>query len=374
MRRVFACLLCLALLSGCGFLRETTYVDVSPHDEDYGVNTDSNVLTVTSYLSLKNAILSMVEDGSDEGEIRAETYSGDLSEDLSRAVYEVTQMTPLGAYAVANMTYDYSRIVTHDEIHINIVFKRSPEEIRNVRSVTDVDGLRDQLQAAMETYDTHLVLRVGDYDPIDIAAEVAQLYLKHPDYVLEKPEATMELYPQSGASRIADIRLTYLHTPEELQEARRELEERIVELTALYARSGSLITNLRLLFNRLGRDTAVEQVDADDRSMTNSAYGALVEGRATDYGFAQAYALLAEQCGVPCKIITGQLRGADHHWCQVELEGQPFYVDPSQALGKYAAWFFLMDNETLTALGYDRWNEGDYPASVLPGMLRPPLG
>ena len=92
----------IGCFEGCGLLRETSYVVVVPHDEDYQVSVDSDVLVVSSYLSLKNAILSMVQDCRDEGVIRAEHYTGELSEDLSQAVNEVTQMSPVGAGDISN--------------------------------------------------------------------------------------------------------------------------------------------------------------------------------------------------------------------------------------------------------------------------------
>ena len=137
MKRILGCALLLLTLCGCGFLRENTYVAVTPHDEDYGITVDSNVLTVNSYLSLKNALINMVEDGVKEGVIRAEAYGGNLPEDLSQAVEEVSRQTPLGAYAVSSMTYDYSKIVSYYEIHVNTTFRRSLDEIQSVVYVTD---------------------------------------------------------------------------------------------------------------------------------------------------------------------------------------------------------------------------------------------
>ena len=178
MKRLVLCTLLLTLLCGCGFLREKSYVVVEPHNEDYGISVDSDVLTVNSYLSLKNAISNMVEDGVEEGVIRAESYSGNLSDDLSQAVYEVSELSPLGAYAVNTMTYDYSRIVSYYEIHINTTYKRTKEEIRSIDYVTDVDALRGKLQEAMETYAPKLVLRIGDYNTFDLEAEVEEITAK----------------------------------------------------------------------------------------------------------------------------------------------------------------------------------------------------
>lgn len=361
----------LALLCGCGFLREKTYVVVEPHDEDYGVSVDSDVLTVNSYLSLKNAISNMVEDGVEEGVVRAESYSGNLSEDLSQAVYEVSELSPLGAYAVNTMTYDYSRIVSYYEIHINTTYKRTKEEIRSITYVTDTDALQIKLQEAMEEYAPKLIVRIGDYSSFDLQAEVEEIYLDHPEFALELPEVSMEIYPENGMQRILEIKFTYAHSAQELLECRDALQEQLEQLSLIYGSSNAEYTNARRFYNRLGRDAVLDPLQDDSSSLTNSAYGVLVEERATSYGFAQAYRLLLQSCDIPCRLISGQKNGMAQYWCLIEIDGSYFYVDPSTAAGGQNQDEFLMGNAELELYGYYMWNAGDYPMVELPDYLKP---
>ena len=370
MKRLVLCTLLLTLLCGCGFLREKSYVVVEPHNEDYGISVDSDVLTVNSYLSLKNAISNMVEDGVEEGVIRAESYSGNLSDDLSQAVYEVSELSPLGAYAVNTMTYDYSRIVSYYEIHINTTYKRTKEEIRSIDYVTDVDALRGKLQEAMETYAPKLVLRIGDYNTFDLEAEVEEIYLDHPEFALELPEVSMEIYPDNGMQRVLEIKFTYTHSAQELMDYQEELMEQLEQLSLIYGSSNAEYTNARRFYNRLGRDAVLDPLRDDSSSMANSAYGALVEGHATSYGFAQAYRLLLESCEIPCQLISGQKNGMAQYWCLIEIEGSDFYVDPSNAAGGQNQDDFLMGNAELDEGGYYMWNAEDYPVVELPDYLK----
>lgn len=372
MKRLTVCAILLLTLCGCGFLQENSYVVVEPHDEDYDVALDSDVLIVNSYLSLKNAILNMVEDATEEGIIRAEAYSGNLAEDLSQAVYEVSKVSPLGTYAVSSMTYDYSKIVSYYEVHINTTFKRTREEIQSIVYVTDMDALRAKLQEAMANYETRLVLRIGDYTSIDLEEEVDTVYLEHPEFVFERPNTSLELYPESGTQRILEIRFTYVHSAEELAECQKILQERLEQLSLIYGSSNSDLTNAKRFYNRLGRDAVVEQTQDGSRSLTNSAYGVLMEERATSYGFAQMYRLLLESCDIPCQLIAGQKDGAPQYWCLIELDGAWFYVDPSTAVGQENSEYFLMGNAELEKNGYYMWNASDYPVVELPEHLKAP--
>ena len=56
-------LLMTVLLSGCSHLLESRYISVKPHTETANAEEDENILTAENYLSLKNAILSLVENG-----------------------------------------------------------------------------------------------------------------------------------------------------------------------------------------------------------------------------------------------------------------------------------------------------------------------
>ena len=372
MKRILGCALLLLTLCGCGFLRENTYVAVTPHDEDYGITVDSNVLTVNSYLSLKNALINMVEDGVKEGVIRAEAYGGNLPEDLSQAVEEVSRQTPLGAYAVSSMTYDYSKIVSYYEIHVNTTFRRSLDEIQSVVYVTDLDALELQLRETMKNYETKLVVRVGDYESFDLENMITGIYEDEPAEILEKPSCSMEQYPDSGTQRILEIDLSYEHSTQELLDCRDTLQPQIEQLARIYGSSDQPLTNVRRFYQRLGRDAVLEPQDEGTHALTNSVYGVLVEGHATSYGFAQAFRVMMDACEIPCQLITGQRDGMLHYWCLVQISGSYYYIDPSTAAGDQGEEYYLMGNIQLEERNYYRWNAVAYPVVELPAELIPP--
>ena len=71
MKRIFAMVLAIAVLTGCTQFHRSSYVSVTPHNEDYQVAVDSSALTVSGYLSLKNAILGLVEDAVEDAAVEA---------------------------------------------------------------------------------------------------------------------------------------------------------------------------------------------------------------------------------------------------------------------------------------------------------------
>lgn len=345
---------------------------VEPHQEDYQKSPDET-LTVGSYGGLKNAINSLVEDGIKDGVIRAESYSGDLDEDLSQVVHEVAQLSPLGVFAVEHMTYDYSRIVSYYEIHLNIKFRRSAEEIASIVYVTDMEAVREKLQESMETYESQVLLRVGDYEYLDVADAVAEIYETHPEFALELPETELELYPDSGTQRILEIKFTYRDDREVLLERQEALQKQLSDISRIYGNAHSEMVSAKRLYKRVGRDAQVLEAGEADNIGFDSVYGTLLEGSGTSYGFAQTYLSLLRACEIRGELISGQKNGAQHYWCLVHLDGAPYFVDPSLAPQDGDAVLFLLGSEELGMFGYQAYQAASLPEVVLPDYLRPEL-
>lgn len=348
MKRMLALLLVLCVLGGCTGGNET-YVAIEPHDENYAVSMESDVMTVGSFLSLKNAILRLVEEAVEEGVIRAESYTGDLAKDLSSAVYEVSRGDPLGAFAVDYMTYDYSQIVGYYEIHIHTTYRRSLEEIQSIQNASGPSGVRDRIRGAMETYQPVLRLRVSDYRGINVEEMTEQVFLDHPEFALERPAVETAAYPESGSSRILEVRFDYLHSQETLTACRDRAEETAERLALLYGSQNSDGVSARRLMGRLLRDGTLRK---DQEGYSDSVYGALCEGTATAYGYAQAYLRLLEERNIPCWLVEGTCMGESHVWCGLTIDGEAFFADPVRGLMGQQPEDAIFPEEAAADMGY----------------------
>ncbi len=349
MKRILAMVLAIALLTGCTPFHRSSYVSVTPHNEEYQVAVDSSALTVSGYLSLKNAILGLVEDAVEEGVIRAESYSGDLSQDLSSAVYEVSRGDPLGAFAVDYMTYDYSQIVSYYEIHIHTTYRRTLEEIQSVKSTSGVEGVRSRLRDAMGEYEPLLRIRVEDYGSLDIEELAQQVFEDNAEFALEMPQTEVTAFPDTGSRRILEISFRYPHTQTSLESFRDETADQVEKLASLYGSANSDVASAQRLLERLVRDG---ELTTDSTGFSDSAYGALCLNKATSLGFCQAYLLLLRKMNIPCHLVHGTYGVEKLVWCQLQLGGESFYVDPSRCLVTGDTNGALIPEASLTTLGY----------------------
>lgn len=354
MKKLLIYVLILCLLCGCAPFRSNTYVVVEPHDEDYEVAIDSNAVTVNSYLGLKNAITDMVEEGVTDGVIRAEAYSGDVTDDIDRAVYEIWRGDPLGAFAVDYMTYDCSKIVSYYELHIHATYRRTPEEIASVEYVSNVDGIKDRMRETMSRYDSVLRVRVSDYQDVDYEALVSELFWENPEFALEKPDVTVTSYPESGSQRILEIQFTYDTPQEDLVSMQQVAEERLEYLVWLYGSDNDDMVSARRFYNRLIRDGELFNSQSDEVGMADSIYGAIIENSATSYGYAQTYYLMLQARNIPCELVSMNYMGQMRYVCLVTLDEKDYYVDPVRGIMEPESAPFLMEPFELGMSGYER--------------------
>lgn len=339
------------LLSGCIRLSEHEYVVVEPHDEGYEVAVDSGKLSVDSYLSLKNALLNLVEDGVEEGVIQAKGYSGNLAEDLGEAVYEVAQGDPLGAFAVEYMTYDYSKIVSYYEIRVHIAFRRAEEEIESIVYLNDDDSVPGLVTQALKDYSDVLRIRVSDYRELDFSSMVQEIAAEYPGLLMAMPEITVETYPESGSQRIVEIAFDYPYKTDSMLAFRDQLSGQIHLISELYSSELSEMTTARRFYDRLIRDGML--ILEPEESIDDTAYSAVMLSESTSYGYAQAFRLLLQERDIPCEVVTGTRNGLVHSWCLVVLEGSEYYIDPALGVENPDADWFLLGTTELLALGYE---------------------
>lgn len=385
-KTILAFLLVLALpLSGCAALLERDYLSLASYDPVSAAGGGPSALRVENYQQLVNAVLYLVTEGEEHGVLNLYNYTRDVETDLTNACLEVVQEDPLGAYAVDYIKHDWSLIVSYYEANITITYRRTPEQVAGIVSVTGSSAIRRELSRTLSSFSTEAVLRVSYFaeDEDYILELVRQAYYDAPYAALGMPEVTVSLYPDAGQQRIVEIGLTYPKNPETLR-------RRSQELKVLVPNLAETLSTAQDLYGAMHAELTVEEGTGH-----SSAYDALVLGVADSEGAALAYQLLCDQAGVECTVVRGTLDGVPHFWNIVtDEEGESRHVDlaaaetetdpeaesnPEAGLdpeaepspesdpgdAQTAENPFLTD-EQLTEKGDYQWDRAEYPACTAP--------
>lgn len=341
--------LCLLLsLTGCSSLLEREYRSVSRHVSQTADTEDTSVLRVERYSDLVGGVQFFVSLGQEEGVVHLYQYSGDVEQDLEDACQEVLTQDPLGAWALLDIDWTCSRIVSYYECTFTFHYRHSLEEMASIRSAIGTNPIRAAMEQALTSYAPTLVLRTNSYygQKELLLSLLQETYYANPGYALGYPMVSVTIYPQEGlsAQRIAELCFTYDQDQDTLQARAEEVSVAAATLVGPSPAQGE--TGLWLLCSRLA--------DRLDYSPTgaSSVYAALIGGTADSQGAALAYQLLCQQAGLSCQTVQGTLDGSPHWWNLVELDGQWRHVDVTAAPEQDS--FLRTDSQMEVQYAWDR--------------------
>lgn len=353
--RLLAVTLAMALLlSGCTSLFQRSYYSSTDHT-DYTVDEDSSVLRAESYRGLVDAMLYFVNEHLSRGVVRLYNYTGDVDADLAAACQEITLEDPLSAYAVEDITYEYSRIVSYYEVTVSVSFAHSQAEIDAIQGVPGVSSIRPLLDEAMEQFTSDLTLRVSYFsgDEESLRAMATQAYYAAPQSAFGMPELDISFYPDSGSQRIVELTLRW---PDE----KKTLEMRSEELVAaadLFLASNPPMDSLYTP-GELAEIFRLLTLPADPQG-SDDPYSVFSATPSTQSARMLALSLLFHRAGLDATYVSGFSGGSETSWLIVGEEGELCHL-----LLTEEGTLLLSDGE-MTGLGY-LWRTDLYP--VCPGI------
>ncbi len=355
MKRILLILLCISMLTGCATLAPDSYVSVTPHEITDNPTTVTNAAEASNYHSLKVAILNQIRMGRTEGIIHAVNYEGDVEEDLKQAAYEVSTMNPLGAYAVEYMTHSCNLLVTYYEIRISITYRRTAQEIAQLKTFSTTEQFQKALTDAVDSFDDCIAVQISDYDreAEDIAAFVTEYCISNPATVMEIPKISVSVYPESGKSRIVEVAFHYANNPQGLLAKQRAVETNITAAAEYIRYRQEDYDKVHLLYSYLTQRFHYRQSET-----TTPLYDALCSGVADPTGLAQAWKLICDKAGVECVLVTGMKNGQPYTWNILRTGDYYRHLDLAQCILSGSGLVMHSDGE-MTAYS---WNMDQYPA------------
>lgn len=353
LKRIILLVSMLFLLTGCSLVADE-YTASRPHESGMQTNMPDAVV-VKDPAALKEAILRFIKAGKEVGSIRTVDYVGNVEEDLVRAIYEATRMTPVGAYAVDYLNHNCVKILSYYEISLSITYRRSARDIAAIQQAYTPEQLRGQVERSLQTYDEHLAIQVTEDQEYDIEAIVKEYCLADPARMVEIPQVAISVFPETGSERIVAVDLRYENTYDQLLE-KSDAVLKSVSAAAEYIRYRQTDREkTELLYTYL-----TERFRYTEGKTSAPVWSALCDGVSDPYGLAQAFRLICEKAGVECYTVTGLKDGEEYTWNIVSDDGDFRHVDLAVCIAQDSGLWRRTDWD----MGRYYWNTQLYPACV----------
>jgi len=331
---ILAAVMCM-LLSGCNSWMDGSYASVTPHSMQQSP-IDQGLVKVSDYLEMRRVIIEMVESGKETGVFALEfTDREDVETDMELAVRHVLNSTPLGAYTVESITYEIGGAAGVSAVGITVTYNQNRMEIQRMRRAEDMDRLSSHIATALTQCEERLVVLVEDYWQLDINKLVREYAEARPDAVMEMPQVTTMLYPNSGTERILDISFTYQNTKESLRAMQNDVQP-VFASAQLYVRGED---DSSLKYARL-YSFLMERNQYRIETSNTPAYSLLQHGVGDSKAFARVFAAMCDRADLECYMVSGTWEGENRFWNIICVDGTYYHLDllKSHEKGEFLLW------------------------------------
>lgn len=357
MRKIVALglIMCL-LLSGCAGFFDSSYVNQTPHQEESS-KTEQDSVYAADYEELCKALADFSESGTKAGIIFVPQYDQSVVEtDMHRAVEKTLEKNPIAAYAVESIQWELGTNSGLSAIAVDISFIHDKTELKKIQDVKDLEGAKAAIGAALDNCDAGVVLYVEKYQSADFVQIVEDYSDANPNTVMETPQTAVNVYPETGKTRVVEVKFTYQNSRDALRTMQGQVSP-VFRSAVLYV-SGDAEDNRK--FSQL-YSFLMERYEYKVETSITPAYSLLRHGVGDAKAFAMVYAAMCRDAGLNCLVVTGTRSGEPWYWNLVEDNGTYYHVDLLQSS---ADGVFTEKTDDMME-GYV-WDYSAYPASCLP--------
>jgi hypothetical protein len=261
-------------------------------------------------------VTALIDSGNSEAIMTLSGYSeAQARSDMEKVITYCTQSYPIGAYAVEQIRYEIGQGL----LLLQIDYRKSKAQIDRIQSVRGIAGAQEAIGKALENCADSLVLQVTLYTEMDVVQYIADYAAEYPNLVMEVPQVTSQIYPQSGNTRILELEFSYQNSREKLREMLRQVRQ-VFSSARLYV-AGDVDDSVKLsqLYGFL-----MERFEYVLQTSITPAYSLLSYGVGDSRAFAQVYAALCRQSGLEVVTVSGTCNGESRFW-NIVRDGEGYY-------------------------------------------------
>ena len=320
--KIFTALVLCLSLCGCSMFSEGSYIFIDSHPPQSTSGAVQNV-SVANYDQLYQALADMVKDGVTQRIIYVDQYKKEaLEQDIQQVSPDLCTTHPIAAYAVEDITCTLGTNSGTDALSVEIVYLHDRSEIRKIISVADNAAAADVIAQALNRFDTGVVLKIDTYEDMDFEQMIEDYALTYPEFVMETPRVSVNLYPETGTTRVAELKFTYLTSGDILKSMQQQVSVVFASAVQSVSEAESEQEKFSQLFTFL-----MDRYDYDLGTSLTPTYSLLRQGVGDVRAFAVVYAAMCRQAGLSCMVVSGTRNGENWYWNIVMDDGVYYHVD-----------------------------------------------
>lgn len=347
--------ICL-LLSGCAGLFGGEYVYTQPH-EIIGSSSESVAVHAENYWQLYHALEDMITEGIPQGIIFVSRYDkSKVQSDAKKAAEELKEKNPIAAYAVSNVKVELGTSAGEVALAVEISYFHDRAEIQRIKSVDSVDAAALRIKSAASACETGIVLKVNNYYDVDFVQIVEDHAAVFPEYVIEQPAVSVNVYPDSGTTRVVEVKFTYRTSRDTLKEMQTRVRTMFTSASLYVSADTRDDDKLLHLYSFI-----MERFEYVIATSITPAYSLLLHGVGDQRAFAMVYAAMCAREKIECYMVTGTRDGEATYWNIVNLDGRFYHVDLLRC-SENGEFVLRLDSDMA---GYV-WDYDAYPPCVAP--------
>lgn len=184
---------------------------------------------------------------------------------------------------------------------------------------------------------------------------------------LAKTDMLSPTYVYSGGEYITNLKLSYRLTENQVAAQRAQLKSKVMSIMSSVTEDMDDYDKLLYFHDEIISYCNYNQENENSRS----AYGCLVEGKASCEGYSKALLELCDAAGIDCVIAAGSAvtnsQTIKHMWNKVRISGRWYNVDLSwddADVGSEYDYFLVTDKEISTSHTVEPNKFYDYPSAV----------
>lgn len=283
-------------------------------------------------------MLNMVNMGITDDVMRIGSYSGELEDDLAVIIHEITTIEPMGIYGVSSITAERSKVLSYQEVSVNIQYKRTAEEMQNVMSVSGDYDLKNRMSDMFKSFSTGEAYYIKDASSAGGQDAENQLYaawMGCGSRAVGLSKTSVDFYPENSQSYIVEVTAAYSFTTQQME----DMSQYVLQQADVACQNVPADDTLekveyinRYLADNIRYDSSAQRVvnetqAGQPKTAIYTAYGIFHQKVGAQSGFVLAASVMCDTLGVDHMVETGLMGGDIYSWISLDIEGERYIFD-----------------------------------------------